>query len=269
MATTFEDNTEVTLADLNNIGVDLGDTDFNAFSTEKFGVDKLNQITSDLVSSGVLRIGENGELGCEVIASNDMAYIQPGAIVFGSGAKIRITEPVGVSLLPGTVIYALNNPATGRASIDVSETLPDGDCVLLAQVDAEGILSDRRSSCVAKVLMTADPQNIYREITATIEDVYYETKEITVDIGSSAFSYVYFLGTKRVATGVSNGTAKYVAVGKNAVFLEDEEKSQIDIGRNAGTINNSLYFKKEGQFLTISVYNGSLRADFEISIMIM
>ena len=152
---TFEDNAVVTAEDLNNVAIDLGDTTFSAFSDEKFGVDKLNEITADLVGKGILTTGDR----CEPIISGDKVYIKNGVIVFGSGAKIRIESPVEIAAAAGDYIYAYNDVLTGKASIIASAEMPDADdekVVMLAQIDGAGTLADKRILSVAKALSASD-----------------------------------------------------------------------------------------------------------------
>ena len=253
MTTTFEDNIEVTLEDINNIAVDLGYTDFSAFDTEKFGVDKLNQITADIVSSGVLRTGENGALGCNVIAADGKAYVQPGVIVFESGAKVRITESFGIDIISGTVIYAFNDSTTGKASIAASEVLPAGDCVLLAEVNGESIVEDRRSGCVARVVLTADTPNVYREVSVTLENIKkidgsLANNEITVDIGTNAYSYIMLVEVKRVS-GTSTNT--YTPMYNNAFLSEDGAENRISA--QSGSKSQSVIFERSKQYQTITL----------------
>lgn len=159
---TFADNTEVTLENMNDIAKDLGDTEFSEFSTNKFGVDTLNSITSDLVSSGILRTEENANMGCEPVIDGNNVIIRPGVIVFETGAKLRITEAETIAKTNSTYIYAKNDHITGLASIVVSETAPTNqmDAVLICRINASGNLIDLRSSSVARASLTAEPQNI-------------------------------------------------------------------------------------------------------------
>lgn len=259
MNTTFEDNTAVTLEDLNNVAVDLGYADFSAFDTEKFGVDKLNQITSDLVSSGVLRTGENGALGCEVIVSDGKAYVQAGIIVFESGAKMRITDPVGIDLLPNTFIYAMLDLATGTAKLEASESEPAGDYVLLAKVDENSNLADRRSSCVAKVNLTADQKNIYRECTVNVSR--FKDSVTEVDMGSSAFSYIYVIGYD----------TKYIPKSQNAVPITDGMKEIIfHFGESQSDLSwDRLGIRKEGQYLFIRKYSPTSSSEETLRFILM
>lgn len=174
---TFEDNAVVTAEDLNNIAVDLGDATFSAFSDEKFGVDKLNEITADLVGKGVLTIGDR----CEPIISGGKVYIKSGVIVFGSGAKIKITEPVEVGAAAGDYIYAYNDVLTGKASIIASAEMPTtGGYVMLARINDAGAVEDLRNLAVAKVLFAADFSVQTFSDTAIVDANYVDGKYLYV-----------------------------------------------------------------------------------------
>lgn len=169
------DNQEVTTQTLNNIAIDLGATTFSAFSGEKFGVDKLNDITKALVGKGITQ----GANKCEPYISGGDLYINTGTIIFLSGAKMRITSPLKVEIQNGTYIYALNSTDTNMAEIVVSETAPTtGDYVKLAAVDASGGLTDLREWAQSNVLLASN-QSVTKTIvlpqTANTSDTYTET----------------------------------------------------------------------------------------------
>lgn len=251
-------NEEVTAEALNNIGVDLGLTEFSVFEDNMpYAVHRLNQITSDLVSPGVLRAGEDGALGCEVIASEGTAYVQPGVIVFASGAKIRITEPEKVELIPGTYIYATADSITGAAGLEVSAAKPTGDYVLLAEADTEGTLADRRSASVARVMLTADAQNVYRELTATIPTGSGKNPgTVELNVGTNAFLYVAIL------SGVC-GNRDFFSYLENMWRLEDGATVTVGMGISKVEINAYITIKREGQILTLSreasIYDMTIR----------
>ncbi len=262
-------NEEVTAAELNNLAVDLGMTEFSYFEDNMpYAVHKLNQITADLVSAGVLRTGANKELGCEVEALNGKAYVQAGVIVFESGAKIRITEPVEIEIIPGTIIYAFYDTTTGKASIETSETTPAGDYVLLAEVDTEGVLADRRSSCVSNVVLPADTPNTYREITAVFEYNSHPS-EIDIDVGTSAFSYIFIKnGAKRYH---SSGSPSYRwgPVLANAYHLIEGEEVIGYMGPYQNDADESLYITKQGQHLHVRVNGGTKGYIYTLNFVIM
>lgn len=146
-------NQEVTAEMLNGIAQDLGHTSFNGYGTDKFGADELNKITGELVSAGVLLIGNK----CRVINS-DGIYVQDGTIVFSNGAKKTITEALPVDADNDTVIYALNDTAAGICTIEVAEAYPtatDADYVPLASVGSDGVITDDRVIARAKMELTA------------------------------------------------------------------------------------------------------------------
>lgn len=182
------DNQEVTTQTLNNIAIDLGATTFSAFSGEKFGVDKLNDITKALVGKGITQSVNK----CEPYISGGDLYINTGTIIFSSGAKIRITSPLKVEIQNGTYIYALNSTDTNMAEIVVSETAPTtGDYVKIAAVDASGGLTDLREWAQSNVLLASN-----QSVTKTIDA---KAAPITLNVGTSwttlLWSHSYCRGT--------------------------------------------------------------------------
>ncbi len=156
-------NGTVTADTLNNIAVDLGNTSFNGFGTEKFGADELNGITASLVTKGILQSGDM----CRPVLTNGKVNIQTGIIVFANGAKKKITEIVSVDCINGTYIYALNNQSMGTCEIAVSETAPtEGDFVKLASVSSAGALTDLRKISTAKVALKTG--NNYFTVSGTV-----------------------------------------------------------------------------------------------------
>lgn len=234
MTTTFQDNQAVTLADLNNIAVDLGATTFSAFSEEKFGVDKLNQITADLVTAGILRTEGDGdlglEIGCKPTYTNGVITIGHGTIVFASGAKTYIEEPVEIEAAGGSYIYALNDVLTGRASLQVSDVEPtEGDFVILAVLSEDGIFTDMRPVSKSKVLSTAD--GTLRTFTVSVPE-HASHVIYTMDIQGD-FSYII---------GWRYGS--YDARGRNAYSISDGDEITVSMNNSFGAT-----FSREGNLL--------------------
>lgn len=266
-------NEEVTAETLNDIAVDLGVTEFSYFEDNvPYAVNQLNQITADLVSPGVLRTLGNVSMGCEVITSGDKAYVDGGVIVFESGAKIRITKPVEVNLIAETYIYALNDPTTGRASLEVSEAAPSGDYVLLAEVDADGVIADRRTACVAKVMLTADTPNTYTEVRAVLKDISYSdgsytNNKITVNMGTNAYSYIMLVGGERVYNGE---TLSIVLKDPNPFLSEDGVQKRIGVYING--ITQTIYVTRNGQYQEIEIIGGEgvyAKGTYTLDLMVM
>ena len=182
------DNQTVETADLNAIAVDLGATTFNGFTTNKFGAAELNKITQALVSKGVLL---SGKTQCKPMVSDGKFYIQPGTIVFNSGARKTITESVEIEKTAGTHIYAYTDGIT--ACIKATAELPaSGDYVRLAKVDASGKLTDNREFAKGKALSGVANTVIKREeYVYCYSDNYVGEKEtVTVDVGFGGFNYL-------------------------------------------------------------------------------
>lgn len=239
MTTTFQDNETVTLADLNNIAVDLGDTTFSAFSEEKFGVDELNQITADLVTAGILRTEDNGELGleigCKPVYENGIVTIGHGTIVFGSGAKTYIKNPIEIAAAAGSYIYVLNDVLTGKASLQVSDTEPaEGDFVMLAKVSEDNVLIDVRMVAKSRVLSTAD--GTFRTFTVSVPD--HKSSEIYSMEIQGSFSYV-------IAWSYRDSAAK----SRNAYPISDGDDISVGFNNDFG-----VNFTREGNLLKYRTY---------------
>jgi len=159
-------NQEVTAEMLNGIAADLGHTSFNGFGTDKFGADALNNITKDLVSAGVLLVGNK----CRVVKDSDGNIIlQDGIIVFENGAKMEIAEPITIDADNGTVIYALNDTTEGKCTIEVAESYPtEGDFAKLCTIGSDGTLNDNRTIAKGKMELNAGNCQETYEATANI-----------------------------------------------------------------------------------------------------
>lgn len=183
------DNQTVTTDDLNAIAIDLGATSFNGFMTNKFGAAELNKITQALVSKGVLLTDD--QCKPELSLTDGKVYIQPGTIVFNSGARKTITEAVGIEKTAGTHIYAYTDGIT--AYITAAAELPaSGDYVRLAAVDASGKLTDSREFAKGKALAGVANKSVTLEKTITIYKNDAERQSYTFDVGFGGFSYILY-----------------------------------------------------------------------------
>lgn len=242
---------EVNAEMLNNIAVDLGKTDFSVFENEvPYAVTKLNDITSNLVTAGILMSGSM----CEPILNEQTLYIQPGIIVFNNGAKIRITQAVVVEPVNNTYIYALNEQTTNAAQIITSEDEPTtGDYVPICYIDADGVLTDKRIFSSAKVTIPTMNQYYEQEFELSFNsDVETESYvRATVDVGHP-FKYVMsdsldgYRYTDVLEDGVRSGWIKVPGSSYNRVsFLRNGTTINIytrHTGSGAGSDTVKLYF---------------------------
>lgn len=202
ITTSFTDNLAVTAEELNNIAIDLGKTDFAAFSAEeKFGNDALNQITKDLVSSGILYL--NDRCNCTLTEDGSQINIATGVAVFADGSKIRITSPQTVDVLTnGTnYVYFKNDTISGRATLENSLTEPtEGDFIKLCTL-TDGVVTDERvyAHMNANLNLTTSAYEIVtlnNTLTVTKENKQ-ATVPVTINLRSSDYIYIVCLGDSR------------------------------------------------------------------------
>ncbi len=177
-------NEPVTHSDLNNIAVDLGDAEFSAFSSNKFGVDALNAITADLVTSGVLRTLDM----CKPTLTNGNVNIAKGVIVFSDGAKLRITSPVSITTVANAYVAAKYDSANGTCSLVSVAEIPNEtgvEYMKLAKVNAD---------CTA----IADWRTMARSKSASYEQ---STENVFLDIRPNEITCA-----NKPATGYTTGT---------------------------------------------------------------
>lgn len=188
MSDEFLDNQIVTAADMNNIAIDLGYSDYSHFpeTPPQSAVSALNQITSDLVSKGVLILGNK----CNVTASGGTAYVDTGVIVFDSGAKKRIEAVQSLSLTAGSInyIYAINDTVNNTIELVCSTEEPStGDFVMLAKIKGD-VVTDRRKFAESRLFCPT----LYSCVKKTVEI----KNGVSVDFGRIGFSraYVFYNG---------------------------------------------------------------------------
>ena len=193
----------VTAEDLNNIAVDLGYADYSHFPEDppQSAVSALNQITQDLTSKGILQIGNC----CKVSMSDGVITVADGVCVFENGAKKRLTEPVALEFIEGSVnyVYMLNNITENRIQVVTSINNPTEsedtiDYVMLAKISSGGTVTDRRYWSISKV---GNGKNIVLEHTVTFKFVprYYNMyteefemryTEYVFDVSQSGANYI-------------------------------------------------------------------------------
>ncbi|MBQ7976823.1 MAG: hypothetical protein IJ300_14150 [Clostridia bacterium] len=236
---TFLDNQEVTAEDLNNIAIDLGYPDYSHFpeETPPSAVAALNQITADLVTSGVLLTGNR----CAVTYADGIIYVDTGIIVFESGAKKRIESIQQLQALEGTsCVYALNDTINNTISLVCASEFPtEGDFVKLASVTS-GKITDSRIYSTAKVdLPTLNYYEEYPEefdIKRDRKDVQEYVLKKTLVFGSDKFNLIAF--------------QEYNSDHSNVGYLTYVQSFTSEINVNAAV--SGISFEKEGN--TVKIY---------------
>ena len=228
MSDEFLDNQVVTAADLNNIAIDLGYADYSHFpeTPPLSAVSALNQITSDLVSKGVLILGNK----CNVTASGGAAYIDTGVIVFDSGAKKRIEAVQSLNLTAGSInyIYALNDTVNNTIDLVCSTEEPStGDFVMMAEVSADGKVTMKRSFAKAKTAPPAAQQYKYIESVSLSKG-----NSKTIDVGFDNFSFL------SLSYNFNNALDKVPHIIENMQenLVYEIRNSKVEVVRSANTV---------------------------------
>ena len=206
----------VTSQDLNNIAIDLGAGNFSVFTdSSPYAVDKLNEITSALVGSGISSALDKFKISI----NNDSVVVGTGMAIFKSGRKIKLTEPLTLPLQTGDV-YFEENQSTGNVSLNIGE-LPVDNFIHLATVNEDLTVTDKRVYAKAKVLLPSEGNSYYTtrtavtyqsatnagllddgstEITLPIEGISKifftcgTTSQYVFDISTQKFSGIYYEG---------------------------------------------------------------------------
>ncbi len=110
-----------------------------------YGAEDINAIRSSLMTKGV--VGETndslkvlkGEEG-SIIISEGQAIFEEGCRLAVDSDKVILEYPTGVK----NYVYLYNNKLASVCEIVVSQTEPTGDYVMLAEISAEGEITDKR-----------------------------------------------------------------------------------------------------------------------------
>ena len=232
------DNEVITAEILNEISTDLGYSELKFTDNEKFGNDKLNLITGDLVSSGILNILNK----CECTVSDGKIKVDTGVIVFSDGAKKRITEANEFEILTGGInyIYAKNDTSTGKIYLVNSLEEPTDDFVLLA-IYSDGSITDRRAFAKAKVELPTEGNSYCKKISTTSVPT---TKTIMVNLSVANASKIFI----RTYYG---GDYKLVCFNTETWSVGEYFR----IGNTSGSINyvTTRYVSNENDVITFEI----------------
>ena len=246
-------NEPVTQSDLNNIAVDLGDAEFSAFNSNKFGVDKLNAITADLVTSGVLRTLDM----CKPTLTNSNVNIAAGVIVFSDGAKLRITSPVSITAAANAYVAARYDSTNGICSIVSTAEIPTEtgvEYMKLAQVSSDGTtITDFRTMAAVKTLSAATENNIF---CVNLNDEKIVTTNIPDDLGDNNWQKeIIFEKFKTLPEGFKpqRVVCRHDQFAEMYYFLELPETSGefVPAGGYAAILNDDVRFARTGTGIKI------------------
>lgn len=240
MSDVFLDNQTVTAAALNQIAIDLGKSAFSTFTDgTEFSVDKLNEITKNLASDGIVA-GDTNQ--CKPVLADGQISIDTGLCIFASGAKKRIETKQYLTPTADTkqYVYLLNDTGLNTISLNISADSPasvaNADYVMLAVYNADNTLTDQRKFSTAKVSIPS--ANQYQEYTASVS--FY---------GSENFENRYYLGDwgkpfQYVASLYWSDTGVWVKIGSNHMLSVSNPYSGIVCKMKFEIDGTKLYYRK-------------------------
>lgn len=238
----FMDNETYTAQDVNEaIGRIAGDG--AAFSDAGSTLADFNAALAGIVGSGTQLCG------CCVTKSGDTYKIGVGTCFMSDGSQItfdnegHIIEPIGDTK---TYVYLKRNEAANTIDIVVSATAASGDFVPLAEIAADGSITDTRKFASAKVMLKAGQNTPSRSYTVT--QTYAGTK--TIETGFSGWRYILLHNRYVVSGNASDTDAQYFAVD-----LTDGKSHGIPWGNNQNTAQGATV-TKNGSQLTLTWSNG-------------
>ncbi len=183
----FVDNKLYGTDDINNITKNLVGGGVAPFpSKESYSLSDLNSLTSALVDSGICHDG----LKCSMVGG--IVTVSEGILYFENGVCLTVGEDgYEVEIAPSTSGYicAHFDDAKQEADIMFYESLPtSGFNVLLAEISADGIVSDKRTFARSKVGTLG--RNCMVTFIPSEENNYRYSGDL------SKFNYALLLGTR-------------------------------------------------------------------------
>ena len=242
----FLDNEVYSASDVNNVFACLTSGGVTFVDTGNTLSD-LNDAVGMSVSAGVMADGTS----CKVVKDDAGYKISAGACFMNDGSVIIFDED-GERITPyeGTYnyVYIERNSATNSIDIVVSQMEGRENSIPLAEIDEDGDVFDKRKYALSRVMLGVGNtlKNFDVEFNEWEED---KTETLTIDIGSGDFSYIVIWGG--TYTGTDGKTETRVSSGKNLSALADGTKTRLLIGRGEYLPLESVYAKKNGQYLEI------------------
>ena len=265
-----------------------------------YGADDINKITKRLVTSGVEDSFENG-VPYNLSALNDAGtllytngvvpetvstlkvvtgsgentiLINPGTAFFNDGSAIEI-EAGGheLSFTSGVknYVYLKNDLISKNASYpECSADSPSGDFVLLAEIEEDGTIKDKRTYAMGKLpgyqSNSGYPFKIEDTITLEKQSNGLYGATVSYNIGNNAYNYVF--ASRKGTDSYDNGTTYHIHALSGVYDIENSSYlSFYTTNYTIPTVTRSflvLYTKDTGYVkATVSIDNGVLTLDVE------
>ena len=119
-----------------------------------YGAEDINGIRATMLTKGVI---EDTVDSCKAVISEGKVAVSEGQAVFTDGTRIKIdSEGVELDYVVGSknYVFFLNNSLAEICEVKVGLSLPEDDYILIAEIDSEGILTDKRNFAQVKAVET-------------------------------------------------------------------------------------------------------------------
>lgn len=169
-----------------------------------YNVTKLNDVIYSVSSDGVVPDGVS-TLKCTINTSAKTVTIAPGTAFFQNGSVITVdVDGVVLPYTAGTVnyVYVQADESLNVISPACSTTAPSGDYVMLAEISAAGVLTDKRKYAQGKVPGYQSNAGTCMKVSDTVtlvrESNQNYTGQYTLYLGTNDF---YLVSYEKVTVG--------------------------------------------------------------------
>jgi len=186
----FLDNEVYTAQDVNDALSNIASGGVSGYPLGSGALADLNAAVNELANGGVNYHGTS----CLLVNDGGTYKISEGACIMNDGTQIifdyegyAIEHEAGVK----EYVYLERDVLHNTVNVVVSQTQGGQDTILLAEIEADGTIKDRRRFAKAKVALSADPQNI--GIVKSISNVtLLGGNYIDLDFGFDGWKYLIF-----------------------------------------------------------------------------
>ena len=255
----FKDNVSYGTDDINGIVACLVGAGIAPFvSKTSYSTSAFNALTAAVVGSGT-SLG-----GCKCTRSGSAVKVAQGIIYFENGVTMQV-DANGYTVTPAAdtagYIYAYFNTSLQTADILFGTALPTtGHCVKLAQISADGTLTDCRTFARSKAATFGKNTTATRKFTLqtpVLTGGKYVYAKIS-DVDLSKFSYAIVLKWHDNKDGTYDTAGGVFDLSKNEfVFSCDGERydASVDVGGNhleGYSLSDATYMTKINNELCLS-----------------
>ena len=196
----FVDNEVYGTDDINAAISRLTTAGVAVYPTDETLINAMNSVTAQAASEGI----EFSAKSCLVSVEDEDIKISAGTAFFEDGVSMVIdSEGTTLPLETGVYVYLFRDVNRNSCYPCVSKELPESGYILLAEIDENGSVTDKRTYAASKLAPNSAPQlSAY-----SMKIVYYPSTSpdeavATLDAGYSAFTHLFFRHKEKSLAGV-------------------------------------------------------------------